>query len=290
MKPKKQPSAAQLAAREKFAQAARARAEQARINKATTPPAVELQKVPAPTASAPTDVQVSPDLEAMQRQIDEVMETNALLKAALLNNQNASNSSDSVGVGRGNKLIGEVDKYLIDPAVYPNPTARLADEPRLQGVNFKHDYDLEYEFRVSSYETKTGLNMREPDFLVTLLRVVYDAQGEPVMIIDPRTNKAGVKRYIARRLSFKEDPQAALVIARENNLLVDKSDEKAFLDEMRYLRVRDWLYDIFWPKPVQSQSGFLEEVINGSLVQISIKNSVEPSAPDFDQINTKIQV
>jgi hypothetical protein len=213
------------------------------------------------------------------------METNALLKAALLNNQNTNTQgTDNVQVGRGNKVIGEIDKYLVDPASYPDPTKRLADEKRLQGVNFKHDYDLEYEFRVSSYETKTGLNMREPDFLITLFRVVYDAQGEPVLITDPKTGKLGVKRYIARRLSFKEDPQAALVIARENSLDIDKTDEKAFLDEMRYLRVRDWLFDIFWPKQSTSQSNVMEEVIGGSLVQISVRNSVEASSPDFDRL------
>jgi hypothetical protein len=229
----------------------------------------------------------------MQKQLNEVMETNALLKAALLNNQNAAPNqpTDNVQVGRGNKVLGEIDKYLVDPNAYPDPTPRLADEKRLQGVNFKHDYDLEYEFKVSSYETKTGLNMREPDFLITLYRIVYDNQGEPVLMVDPKTNKLGVKRYIARRLSFKEDPQAALVIARENNLDIDKTDEKTYLNEMRYLRVRDWLFDVFWPKPTTGNSAVLEEAIGGSIVQISVRSSLDASSPDFDALgDSKLQV
>lgn len=251
---------------------------------------VETQDLPVvPFGEAPVDVQET-KLDMLQRQLDEVMETNALLKAAFLNNQGNQNSqgTDNVSIGRGNKVIGEVDKYLVDPNEYPDPTKRLADEPRLAALAFKFNYDLDYEFKISNYETKTGLNMREPDFLITLYRIVLDEQGNPLEVIDPKTNKPAIKRYIARRLSFKEDPQAALVIARENNLDVDKSDERAFLNEMRYLRVRDWLFDYFWPVPSQSASRVQEEVIGGSIVQVSLKNSVEPSSPDFDQINKKI--
>jgi hypothetical protein len=82
--------------------------------------------------------------------------------------------------------------------------------------------------------------MREPKFTIQLNRIVLNDQGE-------QTNK----RYIARRLIFHEDPQAALVVARENNLAVDENNQKEFLDEMRYLRVKDWLFDVFWPKPAQ---------------------------------------
>ncbi len=237
-----------------------------------TEPIAATAPVAQPEITGELDIQPT-RLDDLQRQLNEVMETNALLKAAILNSSNNQQSSaDSVSVGRGNKLVGEVDKYLVDPAAYPDPTTRLASEPRLETIAFKHNYDLEYEFRVSSYETKTGINMREPDFLVTLHRVVYDSQGAPVIISDPKTGKPAVKRYIARRLSFKEDPQAALVIARENSLLIDKTDEKAFLDEMRYLRVRDWLFDVFWPKPASS------------LVQISTRSSVDASSPDFDAL------
>jgi hypothetical protein len=53
---------------------------------------------------------------------------------------------------------------------------------------------------------------------------------------------------------------------------------------MRYLRVRDWLFDVFWPKPASSQGAILEEVIGGSLVQISTRSSVDASSPDFDAL------
>ncbi len=130
--------------------------------------------------------------------------------------------------------------------------------------------------------------MREPEFTVTLLRVVLDDQGERVHITDPKTQEQMDKFYIARRMMFHEDPQAALVIARENNLDIDKDDERTFLNEMRYLRVRDWLFDFFWPKPAQSNEQIREEAVGGTIVQVFTKSSVEPSAVDFDKLQNKV--
>lgn len=240
-----------------------------------------------PELDSPAVDKPATNLETMQRQIDEVMETNALLKAALLGNQNNGNSNSNVGVGQGGKLLGEVDKYLVDPENYPDPTPRLSQETRLQTIAFNHNYELEYDFRVRSYETKTGVNMREPEFTVRLLRCVIDDQGNRVQVVS-KGGKPMDKFYIARRMMFHEDPQAALVIARENNLDIDKTDEKHFLDEMRYLRVRDWLFDYFWPKGSESMEGIQEEAIGGTIVQVYTKSSVEPSHVDFDKLSTKV--
>lgn len=237
------------------------------------PPAAEPAKVPE--EDEVTQVQDEQGLDELKKQMQEVMETNALLKAALLGNQ--KQGSQGISVGKDNNLLGEVEKYLLDPINYPDPTPRLRKEARLQPLAFDYNYELDYSVSTSSYETKTGVNMREPKFHVTLSRIVLDDQGEQTP-----------KRYIARKLIFHEDPQAALVIARDNGLDVDKSDEQAFLNEMRYLRVRDWLFDIFWPKPAQAADRIREEVIGGTLVQVFTKNSVENTGVDFDKIKAKV--
>lgn len=229
------------------------------------------------------EIQDTPALSTMQRQLDEVMETNALLKAAVL----GQNNGDSVGV-KGTQLVGEVDKYLVDEDNYPDPTPRLAQEQRLQSIAFNHNYELDYDFKIRSYETKTGLNMREPEFTVTLSRIVLDDQGNRVKILNPKSGKMEEKRYRAKRLMFHEDPQAALVIARDNNLDVDKSDERVFLNEMRYYRVRDWLFDVFWPQPADQKSDIQEEAVGGTIVQFYTKDSETPSGVDFDKLDTKI--
>lgn len=255
----------------------------------TTPPETVADKVPPTTTVPVTDVQDAPNLSDMQRQLNEVMETNALLKAALLNNQQNQQQqpSNGINVGQGGRLLGEVDKYLVDTDRYPNPTKRLSEENRLASIAFNHNYELMYDFSVRSYETKTGVNMREPEFLITLLRVVLDDQGNRVQVADKNGNLKD-KFYIARRLVFHEDPQAALVIARDNNILIDREDEKHFLDEMRYLRVRDWLFDYLWPKQADEKSGIVEESVGGTLVQVFTKSSVDPSSVDFDQLKSKV--
>lgn len=237
------------------------------VKDSVAPPATDTPKVPE---EDPTErIADEQGLDELKRQMQEVMETNALLKAALLGNK-PQNEGLSV---KGNRLTGEVEKYLLDPVNYPSPIERLRKEARLQPLAFDWNYEMDYEVTSTNYETKTGINMREPKFQVTLSRVVLNDQGEQTP-----------KRYIARKMIFHEDPQAALVIARDNGIKVDKADEQAFLNEMRYLRVRDWLFDIFWPKPVDPKGQIQEEVIGGTLVQVFTKSSEDATGVEFDKI------
>lgn len=221
-----------------------------------------------------TDFQEPSDNEQILTLIKEIQDENRLLKAAFLGNQ--ASQGGQIGVDRG-KLVGEVDKYVIDPANYEDPTARLAKEPRLKAVNFDYNYELEYDFGLSKYETKTGINMKEPKFTIQLLRIKLDDQGAQTNV-----------RYIARRLIFHEDPQAAIIIARENGLEVDENNQKQFLNEMRYLRVRDWLFGYFWPKPVDEKGKIHEEVLDGTIVQVFTKSSEDASEIPFERLKKKL--
>jgi len=244
---------------------------------ASVSPVVPPVVSPVEPTVEPQEVSDGPTMADMQRQINEVMETNALLRAAFLNGQTPQAgpvSNTSIGGGR---LLGEVEKYLVDPTNYPDPTPRLKAENRLQSIAFNHNYELDYVVSVTNYETKTGINMKEPNFTIQLNRIVLDEQGEQTP-----------KRYIARRYIFKEDPQAALILARENNLDIDKSDEKVFLNEMRYIRARDWLFGVFWPKSEIQATKIREEVIGGQLVQVFTKSSLDASSIDFDKLTKKM--
>ena len=264
----------QLANDERLRSLAQARREQQ--NQQNNQPTVE--DLPVEPTPNPEPV-LAPDqnIDEMKRQMAEMQETMVLMRQALAN-QNQGQQNTGVSMNNQGELIGEWEKYLVDPSNYPDPTPRLKSEGRLRPIAFEYNYELEYEVGVSSYQTKSGKNIREPKFMITLNRVVMDDQGQP-------TNK----RYIARKMVFHEDPQAAIVIARDNDIVVDKSDEKLFLNEMRYLRVRDWLFDIFWPRPAQAKDKIREEVIGGSVVQVFTKNSVEAGSIPFDQLNTKVR-
>lgn len=230
--------------------------------------------------TAPVEQLPDASREAMQRQIDEIMETNLLLKAALLNGTVRTNQpTNTIGVSGGGRLLGEVEKYLVDPDNYPDPTPRLRKEPRLQPLAFDYNYELEYDVSVSNYETKSGVNTKEPRFRITMNQIRLNDQGEQTE-----------GRVVRKVVMFHEDPQAALVIARENNIAVDKTDEKTFLDEMRYLRVRDWLFSLFWGEKVAPESSVLhEEVIGGQLMQVFTRSSRDSTGVDFDQINGKMR-
>lgn len=222
------------------------------------------------------------DTNDLKRQILEMKQNMDLMRQALLN-------QNQQGVDRAGKQVGEFDKYLVDPANYPDPTPRLAAEKRLLPLAFQHNYDLDYTVGVSAYETKTGQNVREPKFSVTLYRRVLDNQGNQVKVINKKTGKEEDKFYIARKMIFHEDPQAAMVIARENDVIIDKTDERLFLNEMRYLRVRDWLFDIFWPRPSDDEARISEEAIGGQIVQVFTRKSEDTGSIPFDQLGSKLR-
>lgn len=241
--------------------------------------------LPPVAADSVPEVAKEQSYEELQRQVNEMKQNQELMLMALRGQQNTQGTQGAT-LGFGGKLLGEVEKYAVDPSRYPDPTRRLAKEPRLAPLAFDYNYELGYEVAVSSYETKTGANFKEPKFLITLNRIVLDESGA-------QTNK----RYIARRMVFHEDPQAAIVIARDNGIDLkdyedmDNTDEnqRLFLNEMRYLRVRDWLFDVFWPKGVDAKDSITEEVIGGSIVQVFTKNSEDPSGVDFDKIKTVLR-
>lgn len=242
----------------------------------------EPQMLPPVEVKPETEVVGEQSVDTLKAQIEQLKANQELMMLLLKQNgtQGGANLSST------GKVLGEVEKYNINPDRYPDPTIRLRKEPRLAPLAFDYNYELDYQVAVSNYETKAGVNMKEPKFLVSLNRIVLDDSGN-------QTNK----RYVARRMVFHEDPQAAIVIARENGIDLDDykdmdntdTNQQVFLNEMRYLRVRDWLFDIFWPRPVSLPSKMQEEVIGGQLVQVFTKSSEGESEIDFSKIDTKLR-
>jgi len=240
-----------------------------------TPPQPEPVKVPTPEPIDTPPVETGETKEDLQKQVSE-------LKDMMLKVLSGQQNTGGISVGSSGRLIGEVERYSVDVDRYPDFTLRLAAEPRLRPLAFEYNYELDYSVSTRAYETKTGVNQKEPEFLVNLYRVVLDDSGAQTQ-----------KRYIAKRLMFHEDPQAAIVIARDNGISLDDwkdmdnsdTNQRAFLNEMRYLRARDWLFGIFWPKGSDKMAEIREEVIGGTIVQVFTKNSEETSEIDFDKIN-----
>lgn len=180
-------------------------------------------------------------------------------------------------VNNRGQLIGTFEKYIIDPANYPDPRERLGKESRLARFAFDLNYDLNFKVETQQYDTKDGVSVREPKFTIELNRIVLDEDtGEP-------TNK----RYTVARMIFHEDPQAALVVARDAGVDVNSMDQSTFLNEMRYLRMRDWLLEAFYPPKAVPNGNKKEVVIGNRLVEIYEVSSENPSKIPFDSLDKK---
>lgn len=227
--------------------------------------AKKLEKVEAPLEEVKETVSLE-DYNSLKSQIEELK--------GMFAQQPQVQQVVAQPIVQGGRLVGRTDKFIVDPAHYPSPVDRLKGELRLQRFAFEVNYDVTFAVTSTSYQTLDGVNMREPRFTLELHKVVIDEDtGEPT-----------TGRYVIARCIFHEDPEAAMVIARENGIEVDDSNEKVFLDEMRYLRARDWLLGIFYPKAATSGSGRNEVVIGNKLVEFFTTNGETAQSP-FAKMN-----
>lgn len=172
------------------------------------------------------------------------------------------------------RVTGVIKKYSIDPADYPSPVDRLKEEPRLAPFAFALNYDVNYNVTTIQYDTKAGINYIEPQFNLELLRVVRnDATGEDTG-----------RRYVIGKLVMHEDPQSALIIARQNGLNPEDYDEKRFLNEMRYLMIRDWIYESFFTPISTNRQDRGEMVIGGKVVEFFEINDQDTQKLPFNEL------
>lgn len=187
--------------------------------------------------------------------------------------------SERVGV-QGGKLIGSIEKYDLSASVYPDPVKRLAKEGRLARFAFDENYILKFDVAVSEYTTIDNIRMKEPKFTLVLAAFMYDDEsGEKKFETNGQPSA-----YVVRRLIMHEDPEAALVIAREQDLEVDEENEEAFLNEMRYIRMRDFLLECFFPTPPKQMNRKNEIVVGGKIVE-TFQVTTEGEKPHESEFN-----
>ena len=74
-------------------------------------------------------------------------------------------------------VVGLQEKYSVSPDDYPSPVEELSSDPRLARFAFRENYELDYRFTTSQYETKDNRNVIEPKFHLQLNRIKYDEAG-----------------------------------------------------------------------------------------------------------------
>lgn len=206
-------------------------------------------------------------IDELRRQVEE------------LKQQLTQNPRETAQVSSTGKLVGTVERYVVDPNYYPDPRERLAKEARLQRFAFPLNYELNWEIMPTRYQTIDGVWMREPRFVLTLLRILMDED----------TGEATNQRAVVSRLTFHEDPDAAVAIAQEQGLNVEQfGGERVFLDEMRYLRAKDWLLECFYAAKPTTHRQLTEKVIGNKLVQIIEIASESSQTIPFSQLSQKL--
>lgn len=170
-------------------------------------------------------------------------------------------------------VTGTYEKFTTKATAYPDPRERLSKEPRLARFAFDDNYELGWAVTPVRYKTIDGINTSEPKFTLKLIVKVYD----------DTTGELTNRRFVILQGVFHEDPDAAIQIAQDNGIEVTADNEKVFLNEMRYLRFRDWLLEAFYPTPPPPSSAKREVVIGNKLVEVYEVNSqtTESMAPFF---------
>lgn len=223
------------------------------------------------------------DIGELLKQIEEMKQNQALLQAALLGQQNLNaNQQGSQVTTKG--IIGTFEKYITDPAHYPDPRERLFDyfesSPKFRRIGLRNNYEMEWEVApMRPYERKDGVMETQPKFRIELNYI----------IIDEETYEPTNGRYTVKDFVFFEDPQTAIVVARDNGLEVNDENEKAFLDEMRFIRIRDWLEDAFFPSPLTTHKQKKDMVIGGKQVQYFEVSGEDAQAIPFNELKNKVK-
>jgi len=237
------------------------------------------QATPVVSPSAQVEeVQGETELEQLKRHVQELQGT----LQTLLSQQQAQPASPPAFQGAQvtpGGVVGRITKFSVKPSDYPDPRDRLFQEQRLilQGFN-RSWWDLDWSVTTTNYDGKDGLKYAEPKFQLKLIRILPD----------PDTQEPSNKRYVLWKGSFFEDPAAAMQIADQYGLPIDESNEKLFLDEMRYLRIRDWLMEAFYPpKPAQDKMNKREMVIDNRVVDVYEVNSTQAETIPFGELKRK---
>lgn len=162
------------------------------------------------------------------------------------------------GFDQYGKPQGVIQRYSLDPAHYSSPLEQLYNLEELRRFGLKDNYEMTWDVDQTIYETKYGTSMADPKFTITLKKKMYDGAG---LLTD--------KRIIVQTGVFFEDPAASVKEAVALGLPIDKANTPEFLSQMRFLRYKQWLLDVFNPNPPTStKARITPTVIDGKVYEI----------------------
>jgi hypothetical protein len=232
------------------------------------------------TEETQTKIHNEDDIEQMKAQIEELKQL--VFQSQRPAERPAERPTEQAPQGpqiTATGMIGTLHKYNTDPNYYPDYSERLAVEPRLARFAFGENWELEQSVSLSSYTTIDNRRISEPKFTIQLIGKVFDEDGEDTG-----------QRYVRKQMIWHEDPDSALAVAKDNGLNVKDYQEKEFLDEMRYIRVRDWLLENWYaPSNTNKKSKTRQQVIGNQVVDVYEVSSTTTASIPFNTLNGKVK-
>lgn len=257
--PKKAPSEKQLAQRKAFGEAAKARAA-ARRNKVDEQ-ANEVDQEVTPSQAQGSEAEsvtlTQDQFKALMSRLDKVE-----------GSQTETVKPSDTGFDQFGKPTGVIQTYSVNPADYADPRDFLYDLPELAQYAMRLNYNLDWLVEQKIFETKYGTSVAHPKFSLILQRKRLE-NGVEVVKIDPNTKREFHPRIHVQTGVFFEDPAASVTEALQLGLPIDKANTPQFLEQMRQLRYKTWLLDVFFPQPPTNTADYsTEQVIDGKVYQI----------------------
>lgn len=183
--------------------------------------------------------------------------------------EKADEAARMLGVGSGqNKAVlsnsgiqGITYRYEIEKSHYPDPTARLLQEPKLVRFALSENYRFRWNVDGEQFE-KHGMTFAEPRFTLELFRLLFDDEGK----------ETGRMALVARAIQHEDDFIVRMAASNLGLLNKYEDSEEGFRllrDEIRYYRLQQWLFSIFTPPKITSyKRAPRQEVIAGKVVEV----------------------
>jgi hypothetical protein len=235
------------------------------------------KKPQVPASEPEMEYHQNDDVEALKKRVDELTGMLGLLVG--------QNQAPSTVVANAKQVL---TKYSFDPKDYPDPRPKIfqyfTSAPRLQRLAFQFNYDLDWEVQKVNFE-EDGQKYQAPRFVLKLLGKVIDEDTQDIKkYYDPKEKKWFEQRYIVRQGMFFEDPDSYVFVANLHGVEVPEDLIKEFCDEMRYLTMRDWVQEYFFPPQAQTRRNEKETVIGNQLVKVYEVNTDDPRGYEMDEL------
>lgn len=165
---------------------------------------------------------------------------------------------------------GAVDLASTNIKDYEDPRERLYEEfdksERTSRLGLRKNYSLKWSVEADVFK-KDGVSYRFPRFRCELWQLLFNDDGTPLTRVNKNGKTVRKEAFLRRSLQKAEDEVDAQIAIKKMGFEAEV-DETNLLNELRYLRLRDWLLEKFFPPTVEYEDTEEERVIGGVVLPV----------------------